>query len=119
MVVARAIAELAETGRRHSYPGWSGPVIALDALWPAGADWLLHRAAGLTWSRRAPVGDNLDTPSDPRLQAVRGGWSEPGWNGLQLRDLTRALPLETIGGAALLGYLVARRWTRSRRILPT
>lgn len=111
---ARAIAHLAETGDRHRYIGWAGPLAALNAVSPAAADWLLHHGQGFTYSD-VPAGadDNLDAPSTTVPPAVRAGWSAPGWKGLTLGETVRVLPLESVLGAAALGYLAARA---SRRV---
>ena len=112
---ARAIEHLARTGERHRYFGWAGPLAALDAVSPAAGDWLLHHVEGFTYSDRPTQGDdNIDSPSRTVPAAVRAGWADPGWKGLTLREAVRVLPLDSILGAAALGF-VAARMTRKLR----
>ena len=113
---ARAIAHLAETGERHRYFGWAGPLAALNAVAPAAADWLLHHGQGFTYSGvPADADDNLDSPSGRVPAAIRAGWSEPGWKGLTVRETARVLPLESVLGAVALGFLAARAARRVER----
>jgi NAD(P)-dependent dehydrogenase (short-subunit alcohol dehydrogenase family) len=108
--VARAIAEVAESGKRHRYVGWSGPLIALNIVAPPIADWLLHRVRGFTYSDLRAGEDNLDGPLPDAPHTVLGGWSEPGWKGLTLGEVARVLPLGAAAGAAATGFLAARLW---------
>ena len=106
---ARAVEHLARTGERHRYFGWAGPLAAFDAVAPAAGDWLLHRVQGFTCSDvPARADDNLDSPSRTIPPAVRAGWAEPGWKGFTLREAVRVLPVESMLGAAALGFLAAR-----------
>lgn len=110
---AREIARLAETGERERYFGWAGPLALLHRLSPAASDWLTQHGAAATWADRPPDAvDNLDHPAD-FPPAVRGGWAEPGWRGLTLREAARIFPWETALGAAAVGFLAGRV---SRRI---
>jgi NAD(P)-dependent dehydrogenase (short-subunit alcohol dehydrogenase family) len=110
---ARKIAELAETGDREAYFGWARPLALLDRVAPAAADWLLHHGAASTWADRPPEEeDNLYRPST-RPPTVRGGWAEPGWRGVTLREVARVLPWESVLGAVTLGFLAGRA---SRRL---
>lgn len=104
---AREIARLAETGARSAYFGWAGPLAALNAASPALGDWLMHRGEGFTYTDRPAGEDNLDGPL-PGPATVRGGWTDPGWKGLTLRETARVLPWETLLGAAALGFAAAR-----------
>lgn len=106
---AEAIEHLARTGERHRYFGWAGPLAALEKISPAAGDWLLHRVVELTYSDTpANPEDNLDSPSSRVPPAVRAGWTEAGWNGLTADDLLRVFPLQTVAGAAAVGFLAAR-----------
>ncbi len=115
VTAARAIARLARTGERHLYFGWAGPLALLDAVSPAAGDWLLHRVAGLTYSDRPAGEDNVDSPSTTVPPTVRAGWAEPGWKGLTVSEATRVLPLESLIGAAALGFAAARLTRRIGR----
>lgn len=112
--VARAIARLAQTGERHLYFGWAGPLAKLNALSPAAADWLLHHTQGFTYSDLRAGEDNLYEPSTTVPPTVRGGWSDPGWKGLTVREAVQVLPLESLTTAAALGFLLARLTRKSR-----
>lgn len=113
MDAARAIEHLARTGERHHFFGWAGPLAALDTVSPALGDWLLHRVEGFTYSdTQAGADDNMDSPSRTVPPAVRAGWSEPGWKGLTVREVVRVLPLESVLGAAALGFVAARATRR-------
>jgi NAD(P)-dependent dehydrogenase (short-subunit alcohol dehydrogenase family) len=113
---ARAIEELARTGARDLYFGWAGPLAALETVFPAAGDWLLHRVAGFTYSeRRATPGDNVDSPSRAVPPATRAGWARPGWKGLTLGEVVRVLPMESLLGAAALGFAAARATRRLRK----
>jgi NAD(P)-dependent dehydrogenase (short-subunit alcohol dehydrogenase family) len=105
---ARQIAHLARTGERHRFFGWAGPLALLDALAPAAGDWLLHRVEGFTYSDRPAGEDNVDTPAATVPPVTRAGWAERGWRGFTLREAARVLPLETLFGAAAIGFLAAR-----------
>ncbi|HEV2148285.1 MAG TPA: SDR family oxidoreductase [Longimicrobiaceae bacterium] len=106
---ARAIAHLAETGDRHRYFGWAGPLAALNAAFPALGDWLLHHGEGFTYTGvPADADDNLDSPSERIPATVRAGWQAPGWKGLTVRETVRVLPLESALAAAALGFVAAR-----------
>ncbi len=115
MEAARAIAHLAETGERHRYFGWAGPLAALNAVSPAVGDWLLHYGQGFTYSDIPAGEDNVDEPSTTVPPSVRVGWAEPGWKGLTLREMVRVLPLESALGAAVLGFLAARAMSKLER----
>ena len=115
VTAARAIAELAETGARHRYFGWAGPLNVLNQLSPAAGDWLLHRAKGFTYSDTPAAADNLDRPIAGMPPAVRGGWSRPGWKGLTLRETARVFPWEMLLGAAAIGFVAARAAGSLRR----
>lgn len=113
MQAAREIAELAQSGRRHRFFGWAGPLARLSAVAPAATDWILHHGAGFTYSDIPAGPDNLDHPSDlPGV--VRGGWAEQGWRGLTVRETVRVLPWESMLGAAVLGFATARATKRLR-----
>lgn len=109
---AREIARLAETGARSAYFGWAGPLAALNAVSPALGDWLMHHGEGFTYTDRPAGEDNLDGPL-PGPARIRGGWAEPGWKGLTLRETARVLPWETLLGAAALGFAAARLTRRA------
>jgi NAD(P)-dependent dehydrogenase (short-subunit alcohol dehydrogenase family) len=108
MEAARAIAHLAITGERHRYFGWAGALALLNAVSPAVGDWLLHHGAGFTYSDVPAGEDNVDAPTAEVPPAVRGGWTEPGWKGLTLREMVRVLPWESVLGVAALGFIAAR-----------
>jgi NAD(P)-dependent dehydrogenase (short-subunit alcohol dehydrogenase family) len=108
MKAARAIASLAESGRRHGYFGWSRPLHILNALAPLAGDWLLHRVEPMTYSGRPAAADNVDGPSPEIVARIRGGWTEPGWKGLTLAETVRTFPLPTLLGAAAAGWAVGR-----------
>ncbi len=112
---AREIAHLAETGERHRYFGWAGPLALLNAVSPAVGDWLLHHVERATWSELPAGEDNLDAPASTVPPTERGGWAEPGWRGLTLREVVRVVPLESVLGAAALGFFAARAMSRLRR----
>jgi NAD(P)-dependent dehydrogenase (short-subunit alcohol dehydrogenase family) len=114
---ARAIAHLARTGERTRYFGWAGPLALLSALAPGAWDWMLHHGAGFTYSDTPARDDNLDHPSE-LPPSIRGGWAEPGWKGFTLRETVRVLPLESLLGAAALGFLAARASARIRWSTP-
>ena len=105
---ARAIAQLAETGARRLYFGWAAPLAALNAVSPATGDWLLHYVEGFTYSGIRAGEDNMDSPSTDVPPAIRAGWAAPGWKGLTVREVARVLPLESMLGAAALGFAAAR-----------
>lgn len=114
---ARAIARLARTGERHRYFGWAGALAKLDAISPAAGDWLLHHAAGFTYSDIPAGEDKVDAPiAGPGV--VRAGWSDYGWKGLTLRETVRVLPLESALTAAALGFAAARLWRGAIRLRP-
>jgi NAD(P)-dependent dehydrogenase (short-subunit alcohol dehydrogenase family) len=115
---AKAIEHLARTGERHRYFGWAGPLATLDAVSPAAGDWLLHRVQGFTYSD-VPAGpdDNVDSPSRTVPAAVRAGWAEPGWKGFTVSEAVRVLPVESLLGAAALGFVAARAARRLRSLL--
>lgn len=106
---AKAIEHLARTGDRERYFGWAGPLAALDAVSPTFGDWLMHRVEGFTYTD-TPAGpdDNVDSPSRTVPPAVRAGWAEPGWKGLTVREMVRVLPVESLLGAAALGFITMR-----------
>lgn len=106
---AEAIEHLARTGERERYFGWAGALATVDAVSPAVGDWLLHHVQGFTYSDTpARPDDNVDSPSRTIPPTVRAGWSEPGWKGLTLGELVRVLPVESVLGAAALGFVAAR-----------
>ncbi len=114
---ARAIARLAETGERHRYFGWAGPLALLDTVSPATGDWLLHHVEGFTYSDTPAGEDNVDRPSTTVPPTIRAGWAEPGWKGFTLREAVRVLPLDSMLGAAALGFLAGRATRKLRRSL--
>lgn len=106
---ARAIAELAESGRTTKYLGLFRHIyLGLNRISPALSDFVLSRARDFTVSDVPANGDNLYEPLQTVPPTIRGGWSRPGWNGLTVGEVVRVLPLETLAGAALLGFLAAR-----------
>lgn len=112
---AKAIEHLARTGERERYFGWAGPLAALDAVSPAVGDWLLHHVEGFTYSDTpAHADDNVDSPSRTIPPAVRAGWAEPGWKGFTLSEAVRVLPVESMLGAAAVGFLAARATRKLR-----
>jgi NAD(P)-dependent dehydrogenase (short-subunit alcohol dehydrogenase family) len=113
--VARAILSAAETGRRHAYLSWAGPLIALNTVLPGVADRLVHHLAGFTYSDARSSGDNLHEPSRKVAPSERGGWSEPGWRGVTAGEIVRVLPLVSLLGAAAAGFLAARLHDRLSR----
>lgn len=115
---AREIARLAGSPKRHRFFGWAGPLAALNAVSPAGGDWLLHHVAAATWSDRPPGEDNLYAPSADVAATERDGWAAPGWRGLTLQEAVRVLPWESMIGAASAGFLAARAVKRMRRASP-
>lgn len=113
---ARAIVHLAETGDRHRFFGWAGPLHRLNRASPALGDWLLHHGSGFTYTGTPTGGDdNLDTPSSTIPPRVRAGWAAPGWRGATLTEVVRVLPLETALGALALGFLAAHLSARVGR----
>lgn len=103
---ARAIARLAETGQREGYFFWARPISLLNAAFPAFSDWLLHHVRKGNWAERPPnAEDNLDAPADAVSPTAHAGWAEPGWRGLTLREAVRVLPLESMLGAAAIGFV--------------
>ena len=112
---ARGIEHLLRTGDRYRYFGWARALATFDAVAPAAADMLMHRLKGFTYSDiRAHPRDNVYTPSERVRPAVRAGWRERGVRGLTLGETVRVLPLQSLFGAAALGF-VAARLTRGRR----
>lgn len=82
---------------------------------PAVGDWLMHRVEGFTYSDTpASADDNVDSPSRTVPPAVRAGWAEPGWKGFTLREAVRVLPMESILGAAAVGFVAARATRKLR-----
>lgn len=119
---ARAIEHLARTGERHRFFGWAGPLAVFDAVSPAAGDWLMHHVEGFTYSGKPADGDdNVDSPSRTVPGAVRAGWARPGWKGFTIQEAVRVLPLDTMLGAAALGFVagrVTRRLRGGREIAP-
>ncbi len=113
---AREIAYLAKTGDRHRYFGWAGPLALVNALSPAFGDWFLHHVERATWSELPPGEDNLYAPAATVPPTERGGWAEPGWRGLTLREVARVVPWESALGAAAAGFFAARAIRRIQRI---
>lgn len=113
---AKAIEHLVRTGDRERYFGWAGPLAVMNAVAPTFGDWLLHRVRGFTYSS-APAhrDDNLYSPSRIIPPTVRAGWANAGVKGLTVRETVSVLPLETMLGAAAVGFLAARATRRLRR----
>ena len=111
---AHAIEHLARTGDRYRYFGWARPLALLDAASPAAGDWLLHHVEGLTYSDTPAGEDDLDAPSTTVAATERPGWADPGWRGLTLRELARALPWDMTLGAVAIGFAAARAMQRLR-----
>jgi hypothetical protein len=70
---------------------------------------------GFTYSD-VPAGpdDNVDSPSRTVPAAVRAGWAEAGWKGFTVSEAVRVLPVESLLGAAALGFVAARAVRRLR-----
>jgi NAD(P)-dependent dehydrogenase (short-subunit alcohol dehydrogenase family) len=112
---ARVIAELAEHPRNERTFGPFGHFyMGLAKLPPSFADWLLQHAIGFALSDIPDTADNLDRPIPGVKPRVRGGWAEPGWKGLTLRETVQVLPWEALLGAATLGFLAARATRQGR-----
>jgi NAD(P)-dependent dehydrogenase (short-subunit alcohol dehydrogenase family) len=105
---AREIARLAESGRRYAYFGWARPLHVFNSITPRGGDWLLHRAKPLTYSSIPAGRDNLYSLSPELLPRVRGGWADPGWKGLTLKEAVRVFPVESILLGAAAGFVAGR-----------
>jgi NAD(P)-dependent dehydrogenase (short-subunit alcohol dehydrogenase family) len=113
--VARTIAGLAERPERERVLGGFGHLYVALARLPAGVgDWFLQHTSGFTRSDIPAAGDNLDRPMGD-VPRVRGGWAEPGWRGLTLRETAQVLPVESVLGAAALGLLAGRTLGRVAR----
>lgn len=112
--VARAIARLAEHPRNEHIFGAFGLLYAAIPWLPSRfGDWFLHRTAGFALSDIPSRGDNLDAPPDDEPR-VRDGWADEGWRGVTVRKVTRALPVESLLGAAALGFVASRAMGRLR-----
>jgi hypothetical protein len=110
---ARVIAELAEHPRNERTFGPFGHFyMGLAALPSSFADWFLQHAIGFALSDIPDTADNLDRPIPGVKPRVRGGWAEPGWKGLTLRETVQVLPWEALLGAATLGFVAARATRR-------
>ncbi len=105
---ARAIARLVRRGNRHAYFGWSRSLAVLNALFPAGSDWLLHHAIGFTYSDIPSSGDNLHRPSRTVPATIRAGWRDEGWKGLTVKETVRVLPVESALAGAVAAVLLIR-----------
>jgi hypothetical protein len=82
--------------------------MGLAAMPSSFADWFLQHAIGFALSDIPDTGDNLDRPIPGLKPKIRGGWAEPGWRGLTVRETVRVLPWEALLGAATLGFVAAR-----------
>lgn len=112
--VARAIADLAESGEPHRHFGlFHYLYVAPDEVSPAVGDWFLHHTAGFTRSSWMAGPDNLDRPTGGPPRA-RGGWADRGWKGATLGEVARVLPVETALAAAGLLGAAALLWRRAR-----
>ncbi len=112
--VAEGIAELAENPAVERIFGPFGHLyMGLAKLPGRWGDWFLHHTAAFTVSDIPDRGDNLDAPpgDTPR---VRGGWATPGWRGVTLRKVAKALPVESAIGGAVIGFAAARAGRRIR-----
>lgn len=110
---ARKIAELAIEPKPEAYMGWFRHVyLNLGLVTPRFADWFLHRTRELARGDLPADGDNLDRPMTTMKASARGGWSRGRWNWFTLPELARALPLETMMGAGLVGFVVGRLVSR-------
>lgn len=112
--VARAIAELAENPQNMRIFGAFGYLyLGLSYLPSRLGDWFLHHTGEFTLSDIPDRGDNLDQPMDD-VPRVRDGWAEPGWRGVTLERVVQALPVESLLGAAALGFGASRAVRRLR-----
>lgn len=110
---ARKIAELAENPKPLAFMGWFRHFyLNLAVTTPRLADWFLHHTKDFTRGDLPADGDNLERPMTTLPPAVRGGWGNRGWKGFTVSELMRVLPLETMVGAATLGFLAARLWPK-------
>lgn len=113
--VARIIGEIAErpeNGRTFSALGYL--YLGLAGLPSRFGDWFLNHTAAFALSDIPAGADNLDSPVDD-VPRVRDGWAEPGWRGLTLKETVRVLPVESLLGAATLGFLASRAVGRIRK----
>ena len=105
---ARAIADLAENPRADRMLGVFGRAFAALSYAPAPvSDWFLHRTAQFTRTEIPDRGDNLDHPLND-VPRVRAGWAERGWKGISVQEIARVLPVESVLGAAAVGFLAGR-----------
>jgi short-subunit dehydrogenase len=112
---ARLLAEVAETGKISSYLGWFRHFyLAAERVSAGLADWFLQHTAGFTLTDIPANGDNLYSPSE-RPPTERAGWARQGVRGFTLRETVRVLPVESMVGAAAVGFLAGRAATRLLR----
>jgi NAD(P)-dependent dehydrogenase (short-subunit alcohol dehydrogenase family) len=110
--VARNIAKLAVRPDRERVSGFFGAFFLFLGVLPKGmSDWALNRTAAFTRTDEPAGEDNFYAPVDdpPR---VHDGWMRPGWRGLTPRVVVRALPWESVVGAAGLGFAAGRLYGR-------